>query len=135
MTPSITSICPLRPTGNKVKDVTVENNYYTRLGLPLGAPVEVVEEAFEELDAEARTAGDTALSEQLAEAHRGLTQPGIRSYHNQQIKWAAAGDWYADKFPTGRSVEEHRLWADYRRQVIEAEPTLWERIKDVFDGD
>ena len=116
-------------------DVRVDDNYYTRLGLPLGASIEEAEEAFVRLDLLARRDGDTERSRRLEEAHRGLTQPGIRSYHNQRIKWAAAADWYHKTYPNGRSVAEHRLWADYRRSVIETEPNLWARIKEVFEGD
>lgn len=118
-----------------MKDVTVADNYYTRLGLPLGAPPAAVEEAFERLDAEARRAGDVERSDRLAEAHLGLTQPAIRSYHHQQIKWAAASDWYERAYPDGRSIEEHVLWNEYRRQVIEEEPSFWDRIKRLFESD
>ena len=117
-----------------MEHVSVDDNYYTRLELSLGASAEAVEEAFVRLDAEARQAGDLERSRRLEEARRGLLQPGIRSYHNQQIKWAAARIWYESKYPDGRSVEEHRIWADYRRAVIEDEPSLWRRIKDLFDG-
>jgi len=114
-------------------DVTVDDNYYTRLHLPLGADTAAVEEAFVRLDTAARAEGNLELSERLAEAHTALTQPGIRSYHNQKIKWAAAGDWYRIKNPEGRSVQEHQLWAEYRREVIEDDAGIWERIKDLFD--
>jgi hypothetical protein len=116
-----------------MQNVTVDDNYHTRLDLRLGAPLEDVEEAFVRLDSEARAAGNVERSDELAEAHRGLTQPSIRSYHDQQIRWAAAGDWYQAWFPNGKSIEEHWLWNEYRRLVIEEEPSLWERIENLFE--
>lgn len=111
-------------------EYSVTDNWYTRLGLPLGAPPEEVETAFE-------TLSDGADPERLAlleEARFGLTNPAMRSLHNQRIKWAAAGEWYRRKYPEGTSVERHQRWADFRRQVIEEEPSWWERLLGL-DGD
>jgi hypothetical protein len=111
-------------------EYSVDDNWYTRLGLPLGAKVEEVEAAFTELSVDA----DEVRLAELAQARFGLTNPSMRSFHNQRIKWAAAAEWHRRTYPNGTSVERHKRWADFRRHVMEEEPSWWQRLLGL-DGD
>jgi hypothetical protein len=116
-----------------MSDFTVEDNHYTRLGLPLGAPVEEVIAAFELLSA--RGGDDPELMDQLVEARDTLSTPGPRSLHNQRIKWAAAGEWYRRRYPGGRSVEEHQRWTEFAREALEEEPSWFDRLRGIDEED
>lgn len=108
---------------------SVASNHYTALGLELGASVAAVRDAAADLRA---TTTDQRRLDEIDDAEYWLTSPSLRSYHDAQIRWAAAGEWWGRRHPEGTSVDRHSFWAEYRRQVIEDDPTLWERVRKLF---
>lgn len=77
-------------------EVTIQDNWYTRLGIRVGATLREAETAY--------TALTGLLGEDLpallaaTEAIEGLRQPAKRLYHDRQIKWSATADWHQRRF-------------------------------------
>lgn len=97
-------------------EVTVQDNWYIHLGVRLGASLAEVQSAYDRIMEEHGARSDEG---RLAKtAFEGLTHPERRLYHDQQIKWDAAGKWYRKRHPEGadRSAE-HAYWSDFRRRV------------------
>lgn len=113
-----------------MEQVSVAVNYYTVLGVPLGASIRRVREAADRLRSETV---DRDHLDQIADAEYWLTSPSLRSYHDAQIRWAAAGEWWGQRHPAGTSADRHSYWADFRRKVIEEDPSFWHRVRHIFD--
>ena len=70
-----------------------DDNHYRTLGLPVGAPTWEVEEAAARLIIQAASARDWFRIDALEEARHLLTNPTLRSFHDEKLEtvpWRAA---------------------------------------------
>ncbi len=89
-------------------EVTVQDNWYTRLGIHIGATLREAESAYSELCVHLDEDGPILIA--ATEAIEGLRQPARRLYHDQQIKWSAAADWHQRRFA---DRDRHGRWSRF----------------------
>lgn len=86
-------------------EVTVQDNWYTRLDIRIGATLREAEAAYATLSPGLDE--DSVAMVLATEAIEGLRQPARRLYHDQQIKWSVTAEWHQRRFA---DRDRHQGW-------------------------